>query len=136
LDAAPLPVRVERVIQDIDGFLSVHGFSDSGDLHRQLGLWRQERNGRLHRSTGQPPAEALKKENLQPLPRIPYPAYRQVMASISKTGFVTFDGFQTWGTFYFQNQSLQPMFWYLVLLLPSAFSCPNGVLKDSLCRPP
>lgn len=83
--------RVERVIRDINNFLSVHGFSDSGGLNRQLGLWRQERNSRLHRSTGQPPAEALKQENLQPLPRIPYPAYRQVTASISKTGFVTFD---------------------------------------------
>lgn len=83
--------RVERVIRDIESFLNVHRFTDLGDLNRHLGLWRQERNGRVHRSTGRPPMESLKEEKLQALPRISYPACRQVTASISKTGFVSFD---------------------------------------------
>ncbi|HXX35034.1 MAG TPA: IS21 family transposase [Thermodesulfobacteriota bacterium] len=83
--------RVERVIRDIGAFLNVQNFSDLVDLNRHLGLWRRERNSRLHRSTGRPPAESLKEEKLQPLPRIAYPPYRQLTASISKTGFVTFD---------------------------------------------
>lgn len=83
--------RVERVIRDIDSFLNVHSFTDLLDLNRHLGLWRQERNARVHRSTGQPPVEALKQEKLQTIPQIPYPPGRQVTASITKTGFVTFD---------------------------------------------
>ena len=83
--------RVERVIRDIESFLNVHRFTALGDLNRHLGLWRQERNGRLHRSTSRPPIESLKEEKLQSLPRISYPACRQVTASISKTGFVSFD---------------------------------------------
>jgi hypothetical protein len=83
--------RVERVIRDIGAFLNAQTFSDLVDLNRHLGLWRRERNSCLHRSTGRPPAESLKEEKLQPLPRIAYPPSRQLTASISKTGFVTFD---------------------------------------------
>ena len=83
--------RVERVIRDIGSFLNAQNFSNMLELNRHLGLWRQERNSRLHRSTGRLPIELLKEEKLQPLPQIAYSACRQVTASISKTGFVTFD---------------------------------------------
>jgi transposase len=83
--------RVERVIRDIEGFLETHTFVDFVDLNRQFGPWRIERNNRPHRSTGVAPAEKLKEEPLQPLPAMSYLSYRQVSASVSKTGFVSFD---------------------------------------------
>jgi transposase len=83
--------RVERVIRDIGGFLQVHSFSSLDELNQQVGPWRQERNASLHRSTGHPPVESLKQEKLQALPQIPYPVFRQLPGSISKTGFISFD---------------------------------------------
>jgi len=83
--------RVERVIRDIRDFLRVNPFEDLRDLNRKLGLWRVQRNQRLHRATEKAPAEALKEEKLKALPAIPYRPYRVVLASISKTGFVEFE---------------------------------------------
>jgi transposase len=83
--------RVERVIRDIRDFLRVNPFEDLRDLTRKVGLWRIQRNQRIHRSTEKAPVEALKEERLQPLPAIPYRPYRVVLASITKTGFVEFE---------------------------------------------
>jgi len=83
--------RVERAIRDIRDFLRVNSFEDLRDLNRKLGLWRVQRNQRIHRATEKAPLEALKEEKLKPLPAIPYRPYRAVLASITKTGFVEFE---------------------------------------------
>jgi transposase len=83
--------RVERAIRDIRDFLRVNTFEDLRDLNRKLGLWRVQRNQRIHRATEKAPVEALKEEKLKSLPAIPYRPYRVVLASISKTGFVEFE---------------------------------------------
>ncbi len=83
--------RVERVIRDIESFLVVNTFADINELNKRLGLWRIERNNRVHRSTGTPPVEALKQERLIALPQIHYLPYRQEPAAINKTCFVEFD---------------------------------------------
>jgi len=61
------------------------------ELNKKIALWQKERNNRIHRSTGQRPAEALGEEKLKSLPQISYRPYRLVQASISKTGFVEFE---------------------------------------------
>lgn len=83
--------RVERVIRDIESFLAVNTFSDTDDLNRKLGIWRVQRNNRIHRTTGSLPSEALQRERLRALPQIHYKPSRQEPAVISKTGFVEFD---------------------------------------------
>ena len=83
--------RVERVIRDVKNFLRVTPVEDLKDLNRKITLWRQERNTRIHRSTGQTPADRLSEEKLKPLPQIGYRPYRVVVAGISKTGFVEFE---------------------------------------------
>jgi len=83
--------RVERVIRDAKDFLRVTPVQDLKDLNNKINLWRQERNNRIHRSTGQRPADMLREEKLKPLPQIGYRPYRVVVAGISKTGFVEFE---------------------------------------------
>jgi transposase len=83
--------RVERVIRDIRDFLRVNPFEDLRELNRKVGLWRVQRNQRIHRATEKAPVEALKEEKLKALPAIPYRPYRVVLASITKTGFVEFE---------------------------------------------
>ena len=83
--------RVERAIRDIRDFLRVNPFEDLRDLNRKVGLWRVQRNQRIHRATEKTPVEALKEEKLNVLPAIPYHPYRVVLASITKTGFVEFE---------------------------------------------
>jgi transposase len=83
--------RVERAIRDIRNFLRVNTFDHLWDLNRKLGLWRVQRNQRVHRATEKAPVDALKEETLKPLPAIPYRPYRVVLASIGKTGFVEFE---------------------------------------------
>ncbi len=83
--------RVERVIRDIKEFLNITPCQDIQEANRKLSLWRQERNERIHRSTGQTPRDLLAKEKLIALPQIPYQPYRLVLAQISKTAFVDFD---------------------------------------------
>jgi len=83
--------RVERVIRDIRDFLRVNPFEDLRDLNRKVGLWRVQRNQRIHRATEKAPMEALKEEKLKALPAIPYRPYRVTLASITKTGFVEFE---------------------------------------------
>ena len=83
--------RVERVIRDIRDFLRVNPFEDLRDLTRKVGLWRVQRNQRIHRVTEKAPVEALKEEKLKALPAIPYRPYRVLLASITKTGFVEFE---------------------------------------------
>jgi transposase len=83
--------RVERVIRDIGGFLSVQTFTDMDDLNRKVTLWRKERNQTVHRSTGKTPLELLREEKLKALPQIPYKPYRTKTATVTPTGFVHFE---------------------------------------------
>ena len=83
--------RIERAIRDINDYIRVNEFDNLEDLNRKLALWRVERNNRVHRSTGKPPALALEEEKLRPLPQIAYKPYRPVPAQVSTTGFVQFD---------------------------------------------
>lgn len=83
--------RVERVIRDIGRFIESNTFGSLEELNRQTGLWRIDRNNRIHRTTQEKPSEALKKERIKSLPQIPYKAYRVQPAVISTTGFVYFD---------------------------------------------
>jgi transposase len=83
--------RIERALRDTRDWLRVNSFGDLNDLNRKVGLWRIERNQRIHRSTQKAPLEALKEEKLRALPAIPYRPYRVVPATISKTGFVEFE---------------------------------------------
>jgi transposase len=83
--------RVERVIRDIGAFIGTNTFTDIADLNNKTGLWRIDRNNRVHRTTGVRPSDALRKERLKGLPEISYKPYRVQPAVISTTGFVYFD---------------------------------------------
>jgi transposase len=83
--------RVERVIRDIKAFLGVGSFNDIGDLNKQISLWRHERNKKVHRTTGRPPAEMVKEERLIAVPEIHYKPCRSLLAQVGKTGFVEFE---------------------------------------------
>jgi transposase len=83
--------RIERALRDLRDFLRVNTFQDLKDLNRRVGLWRIERNQKIHRSTQKAPIEALKEEKLKALPAIAYRPYRVVLAPVSKTGFVEFE---------------------------------------------
>lgn len=83
--------RVERVIRDIGSFIGTNDFRDIEALNNKIGLWRIDRNNRVHRTTGAKPTDVLKKERLKMLPRIEYKPYRVQSGVISTTGFVYFD---------------------------------------------
>jgi transposase len=83
--------RIERALRDTRDWLRVQRFEDLNELNRKVGLWRIERNRRIHRSTQKSPLEMLKEEKLRTQPAIAYRPYRMVLATISKTGFVEFE---------------------------------------------
>jgi len=83
--------RIERALRDLRDFLRVNTFQDLQDLNRKVGLWRNERNQRIHRALQKTPLEGLKEEKLMALPAIPYRPYRVVLVSVSKTGFIEFE---------------------------------------------
>jgi transposase len=84
--------RVERVIRDIKDQLRVTPCETIAELNRQVSLWRQERNKRVHRTTERQPAEMLLEEKLIALPQIPYqPRRGGIFVVVGKTGFVTFE---------------------------------------------
>jgi len=83
--------RIERALRDLRDFLRVNTFQDLKDLNHKVGLWRIERNQRIHRSTQKAPLEALKEEKLKALPAILYRPYRVLLAPVSKTGFIEFE---------------------------------------------
>lgn len=83
--------RVERVIQDIGHFLKADAFTDMNDLNRKLALWRTERNGKVHRTTGKTPGEMLQEEKLKNLPQLSYKACRIQTGMVSSTGFISFE---------------------------------------------
>jgi hypothetical protein len=83
--------RVERLIRDIKEFMRSTPVDTLEELNTKIVGWQKERNNRVHRTTGQTPAEALQEEKLMSLPQIDYKPYRLVQAVVSKTGFVEFE---------------------------------------------
>ena len=83
--------RVERAIRDIRDFLRVNTFDDLKALNQKVGLWRIERNKKIHRVTQKAPIDMLQEEKLKEVPSIAYKPYRIVFGSISKTDFVEFE---------------------------------------------
>ena len=83
--------RVERVVRDIKDHLRITPCETIAELNKQISLWRQERNKRVHRTTKKEPLEMLKEEKLISLPLIPYQPRRSVFVVVGKTGFVSFE---------------------------------------------
>jgi len=83
--------RVERAIREIRSFIETNDFTDLADLTNKTDAWRNEKNGRIHRTTDEAPASALADESLLELPALPYQPYRVIPALIGKTAFVDFD---------------------------------------------
>lgn len=83
--------RVERIIRDIKDYLRITPCESIAELNKQVSLWRQARNAKVHRTTQKPPSEMFKEEKLIPLPQIPYKPRRSVMVTVGKTGFVSFE---------------------------------------------
>ena len=84
--------RVERPIRDIRSFLYAEDFKDMDELNRKYHTYLNKRNNRTHRSTGKPPKELLREENLLRLPLGYYPPTRVIPGiAISKQALVEFE---------------------------------------------
>lgn len=84
--------RVERPIRDIRSFLYAEDFNDINDLNHKYHAFLSKRNSSIHRSTGKPPEELLKEENLLSLPIESYPPTRVIHGvRISKQALVEFE---------------------------------------------
>ena len=68
-------------------FLTADAFTDMNDLNRKLTLWRTERNGKVHRTTGKTPGEMLQEEKLKTLPQLSYKACRMQTGMVSPTAY-------------------------------------------------
>jgi hypothetical protein len=86
--------KVERLVGYVkDNFLPGRRFEDLSDLNRQAVQWCHETDRRTHGTTGKIPAEELSKEPLLPLPpQEIMDKYRWESRSITRDGFVSFDG--------------------------------------------
>jgi len=74
-------------------FLAGRRFSDYGDLNRQALTWCDEKNGRIHGSTGERPIGRLKAENLKPLPSLDkYRMFMTEVRKVQKDALVSYDG--------------------------------------------
>ncbi len=86
--------KVERGIEFVKGnFLAGRRFSDYGDLNQQALSWCDEKNRRIHGSTGERPIDRLKEENLKPLPI--FNNYRMFLTEVRKVqrdALVSYDG--------------------------------------------
>jgi len=86
--------KVERGVGYVkSNFFPGRKFQDRGDLNRQAYLWCEEKNQRLHGTTGQKPQDLLLQENLKPLP--PVESYQQYLTErrkVSKDGFLSYQG--------------------------------------------
>ncbi len=74
-------------------FIAGRRFSDYCDLNRQALSWCDEKNRRIHGSTGERPIDRLKEENLKPLPT--FNKYRMFMTEarkVQKDALVSYDG--------------------------------------------
>ena len=83
--------RVERIIRDVRAFLVTSSFDNLDDLNKKFHCWLEERNSRVHRSTGRSPQDLLIEEKLMSLPENPYKSYRLTNARVSKTALIEFE---------------------------------------------
>lgn len=86
--------KVERGVGYVKAnFLPGRTFQDRGDLNRQAYQWCEEKNQRLHGTTGQKPKDLLLQENLKPLPSLEsYQKYLTEKRKVSKDGFLSYQG--------------------------------------------
>ncbi len=86
--------KVERGIEFVKGnFLAGRRFSDYGDLNLQALSWCDEKNRRIHGSTGERPIDRLKEENLKPLPTFnKYHRFLTEVRKVQKDALVSYDG--------------------------------------------
>lgn len=86
--------KVERGVQFVkDNFLPGRTFTDLGDLNAQARRWCDEKNRRIHGTTGERPCDRLPLEQLKPLPSEEILApFRFENRRVSQDGFVSFDG--------------------------------------------
>lgn len=86
--------KVERGVRFVkDNFLPGRTFTDLGDLNAQARKWCDEKNRRVHGTTGERPCDRLPREQLQALPTEEKLApFRFETRRVSRDGFVSFDG--------------------------------------------
>ena len=87
-------VKVGRGVRFVkDNFLPGRTFTDLGDLNAQARRWCDEKNRRVHGTTGERPCDRLPREKLQDLPAEEKLApFRFETRRVSQDGFVSFDG--------------------------------------------
>ena len=86
--------KVERGVGYVKAnFFPGRKFQDRGDLNHQAQLWCEEKNQRIHGTTGEKPQDLLKKEKLKPLPPPQgYQPYITERRRVSKDGFFSYQG--------------------------------------------
>lgn len=86
--------KVERIIRYVkENFLPGCCFIDLEDLNRQALAWCDEKNQRVHGTTGERPWDRLKQEKLKPLPsQESWAPYLRETRRVSQDGFVSYDG--------------------------------------------
>jgi transposase len=86
--------KVERSIRFVkENFLPGRRFVDLEDLNRQAVAWCDEKNQRIHGTTGERPCDRLKQEILKPFPtRERWDPYLRETRRVSQDGFVSYDG--------------------------------------------
>ncbi|MBH8605969.1 IS21 family transposase, partial [Thermoactinomyces sp. CICC 10522] len=86
--------KVERSIRFVkENFLPGRRFVDLEDLNRQAISWCDEKNRRIHGTTGERPCDRLKQEKLKCLPpREHWKPYLLERRRVSQDGFVSYDG--------------------------------------------
>ncbi|MBH8605970.1 IS21 family transposase, partial [Thermoactinomyces sp. CICC 10522] len=86
--------KVERSIRFVkENFLPGRRFIDLEDLNRQAAAWCDEKNRRVHGTTGERPCDRLKQENLKLLPDLDrWNPYLRERRRVSQDGFVSYDG--------------------------------------------
>lgn len=86
--------KVERGVQFVKrNFIPGRRFIDLGDLNRQALSWCDEKNRRIHGTTGERPCDRLAKEALHPLPAPDrWAKYLHEPRRVSKDAFVSYGG--------------------------------------------
>lgn len=86
--------KVERLVRYVkDSFIPGRSFQDLGDLNRQALAWCRSVDSRIHGTTGEIPLQALKDEQLRPLPAAAVlEKHRWESRLVTRDGLVSFDG--------------------------------------------
>ncbi|KYO66713.1 IS21 family transposase [Thermovenabulum gondwanense] len=86
--------KVESGIDFVkSNFLPGRKFTDYGDLNRQAIVWCENKNRRIHGTTGERPIDRLKEEKLKPLPNYDrYQKFMEEVRKVHKDGLLSFGG--------------------------------------------